>query len=178
MNGEQQARRGKRPRPPLDPATLRALALHYVGKYATTQGKLCAYLGRKVKERGWVEGTPLPDLQALAEEFQGRGYVDDEGYASAKTNSLLRRGYGAARVRMALRTAGIAAETVSRHADLDIESAEQSALSFARRKRLGPFGNTPIDHKAQSRALAAFIRAGHSYEIARKILGIPPESAD
>lgn len=178
MNGERQARRGKRPRPPLDPATLRALALHYVGKYATTRGKLAAYLQRKVRERGWVDETPLPDLQALADDFAARRYVDDEAYAGAKANSLLRRGYGAGRVKSALRAAGIDAETVTRHADLDSDSAEESALYFARRKRLGPFGNTPIDHKAQSRALAAFVRAGHSYEIARKILEIPPESVD
>jgi regulatory protein len=45
--------RPRRALPPLDQAALQELALRYVGKYATTRAKLRAYLGRKLRERGW-----------------------------------------------------------------------------------------------------------------------------
>lgn len=172
MSAQQQAFRPRRPRPPLDPATIRALALHYVGRYATTQARLTHYLERKLRERGWIDGEPEPDLGALVKEFVRLGYVDDDAFAAARVNALLRRGYGATRLNIALRHAGIAVEKAESAARIDIDSAHEAAMIFARRKRLGPFGPQLQDPKARSRALAAFARAGHSYEIAGKILNL------
>lgn len=175
MNGQQQARRPKRPRPALDLATIRALALHYVGRYATTRARLRMYLERKLRERGWVENTPLPDIQSIVAEFARLGYVDDAAFAKARANSLLRRGYGANRVNAALRHAGIDAEQAKAVTEMDSDSAQEAAMTFAKRKRLGPFGSPLADAKARSRAFSAFVRAGHSYEFARKILNIEPD---
>lgn len=51
-------------------------------------------------------------------------------------------------------------------------------MTFARRKRLGPFGPPLSDAKARTRAVAAFLRAGHSFEIVREILAIAPGDDD
>ena len=64
--------RNKKPRPPLDQGSLERLALHYVGRYATTRARLKTYLSRKLKERGW-EGGARPDVDALAEKLSGLG---------------------------------------------------------------------------------------------------------
>ena len=178
MRGQQQASRPKRTRPPLDPATFRALALHYVGRYATTSARLKNYLERKVRERGWSELATPPDFDGLAEDFTRLGYVDDDAFAESRASSLLRRGYGARRIDLALRQAGITAEKAGIAVPTDAESAQNSAMIFARRKRLGPFGPPLLDSKARSRALAAFLRAGHGYEIARKILAIEHDAPD
>lgn len=178
MSGQQQARRHKRPRPPLDSPALRALALHYVGRYATTQGKLKHYLQRKIGERGWVENGSYPQIDSLVAEFAERGYVDDAGFAEAKTHSMLRRGYGTARVKASLRQSGVATELVNEVTQVNPDSARDAALAFARRRRLGPFGAPAVDHKAREKAIAAFIRAGHSYEIAREIVESVAESSD
>ena len=45
---------GKRPPPPLDEDALRELALRHVARFATSRGKLLAYLNRKLRERGWA----------------------------------------------------------------------------------------------------------------------------
>jgi regulatory protein len=58
----------RKPPPPLNDERLRGLALHYVGKYATTKGKLATYLTRKIRERGW-EGERRTDIAALVEQF-------------------------------------------------------------------------------------------------------------
>lgn len=175
MHHQQQASRPRRPRTPLDPATIRALALHYVGRYATTQARLKQYLDRKLRERGWVESAPAPELEQMAGEFARLGYVDDDAFAAARVTSLLRRGYGANRLSIALRHAGIPADKAETAARVDHESARKSAMAFARRKRLGPFGPPPPDTKARARAMAAFLRAGHSYELVREILALEPD---
>ena len=95
---------------PLDAAQLDALALAYVARFATSGGKLAAYLARKLRERGWQEDAPPPDLAALVERMAAQGYIDDAGFALAKGQGLLRRGYGARRIEGALMQAGIAAE--------------------------------------------------------------------
>lgn len=165
-------RTSRRPRPPLDTAGLRELGLAYVGKFATTKSKLADYLRRKVAERGW-SGTDQPDIDGLVEQFAGSGYVDDEAYALAKSRSLTARGYGAARVRQSLHAAGVDEEDAGPARELAAEQAEEAALRFARRRRIGPFAEEPSDRAAREKAIAALIRAGHSYEIARKVVETP-----
>ncbi len=163
--------RTRKPRPPLDPARLNELALHYVGRFATTRAKLRSYLQRKVRERGW-EGAS-PDFDAMAERFAELGYIDDEAYALSKSRSLTGRGYGIRRVEQSLRTAGVGdadAGPARRYAE---EDRVEAALRFAERRRLGPFASEPIDRPARDKAIATMIRAGHSFSLARKILELP-----
>src|SRR5690606_32415754 len=82
--------RDRRPIPTLDSASLERLALRYVERFATTRGKLAAYLARKIRERG-REGDPA-DPGAIAERFAELGYVNDRLFAEAKASSMTRRG--------------------------------------------------------------------------------------
>ena len=61
--------RQRRPRPPLSAEKLNELALAYVGRFATTRARLRTYLRRKVRERGWDDGSP-PDFEAIAERLR------------------------------------------------------------------------------------------------------------
>lgn len=168
-------RKPRRERPPLTSEALNELALRYVGRFATTRAKLRSYLQRKVRERGW-SGNTEPDLEALAERFAEHGYIDDQGYAVAKSRSLAGRGYGKARLVQSLRIAGVEeadSEAARDHADAESVNA---ALRFARRKRIGPYAAELPDPKARERALAAMLRAGHSFALSRAIIGIGPGS--
>jgi regulatory protein len=153
----------------LDQPQLAALALHYVGRYATTQVKLRRYLERKLRERDW-NGAQVADIDAVITKCVAYGYVDDQSFAVARAAALSRRGYGAARVNGALRQAGIDA-----HASLDIsalshEEAMAAALRFAKRKSIGPFSRVEVNQKARDRMMSALIRAGHSFDVARAIM--------
>lgn len=165
---------GRKPRPPLDRERLNELALFYVGRYATTRTKLAAYLRRKVKERGFDGGDP--GIEGLVERFAAAGLVDDSAYALAKARSLSERGYGGARVRQALRIAGVEEQDSQDARDLSAERAVESALRFARRRRLGPFADGFPDRKERQRALAAMVRAGHEFELARAVVDCAPGS--
>ena len=165
--------RQRRPRPPLSSEKLHELALAYVGRFATTRAKLRTYLSRKVRERGWDDG-PAPDFEAIAERFAAQGYVDDAAYALSKSRSLTGRGYGVRRVDQSLRTAGVEEQDAAparEHAKAD---RVEAALHFAERRRLGPFASEPADRKGRERALAAMIRAGHGFGLARAIIDIRP----
>lgn len=168
------ARPGSRkPRPPLDDKRLEELALHYVGKYATSRSKLIGYLVRKVRERGW-DGPREPRLEELAERFSELGYVDDAAYALAKSRSLSSRGYGKRRLEQKLRISGIGDEDAAAAREHSEREAVESAVRFAERRRIGPFGTVaPPDPNRRQKALAAMVRAGHSFELARIIVEWP-----
>jgi regulatory protein len=148
--------------------------LRYVGRFATTRAKLRSYLARKLRERGW-DGVREPDLAGIANRFADQGYVDDKAYALSKSQSLTGRGYGKRRVVETLRAAGIEEEDSGAAHDNAEAEAVSAALRFAKRRRIGPFAaSAPRDPRERDKALAAMIRAGHSFELARMILSLKP----
>ena len=147
--------------------------LAYVARFATSRAKLAAYLARKLRERGWA-GVGEPPVAELVAKAAGSGFVDDAAYALGKSRSLTARGYGGRRVAQALHAAGIDeadGKAARNHAQTE---AVEAALRFARRRRFGPFGTSPMDPRLQEKQLAAMIRAGHDLRLAKAIVRLPP----
>jgi regulatory protein len=166
-------RKHRKPAPPLNPAKLDELALAYAGRYATSRAKLRSYLARKLRERGW-DGAREPDLEQLADRFAELGYVDDSAFALVKAQGLSARGYGKRRLTEKLRLAGIGDEDSAEargHADAEALAA---ALRFAERHRIGPFASAAPDPRQREKVIAAMIRAGHPFALAREIVDLPP----
>lgn len=162
----------RRPVPPLDRPALDRLALRYVERFATTRGKLAAYLTRKIRERGF-DGTP-PDPVEIAERFAELGYVNDRLYAESKAAAMARRGLGARRVGEALRHAGVQSEDAEAIAPQVDARVGQSAIDFARRKRIGPFAAEPADRARIAKQVAAMVRAGHAPGLAWQLARMNP----
>ncbi len=158
---------------PLNSEKLRALALHYAGRYATTRGKLTTYLNRKIRERGWDEEVS-PDLETLIAGFVELGYVNDAGFAEARSRSFVRRGYGTRRLAQDLNAAGISENDSAEAMNEAQDGAWAAAENFARRKRIGPFGASIAPSEVKQKQLHAFLRAGHGWEIARRFVGAEP----
>ena len=158
---------------PLNDRRLEELALAYVGRYATTRAKLVAYLARKLRERGW-DGDRQPDPEAIAARFADLGYVDDAAYALAKSQALASRGYGKRRLEQKLRLAGVADEDSAAARDHADEAAVDAALRYARRRKIGPFASAAPDPRGREKAVAAMVRAGHPFGIARILADMPP----
>jgi regulatory protein len=164
----------RRTPPKLDEVKLRELALAYVGRFATSRAKLRAYLNRKLRERGW-SGDAAPDPEGIAESFAVQGYVDDSAYALMKSRALSGRGYGKRRVAQALRAAGIGEDDSGAANELADQEAVSAALRFAERRRIGPFAvRSNDDPREREKAIAAMIRAGHSFALARTIAAMDP----
>ena len=165
-------RTDKKPRPPLNRESLERLALHYVGRYATTRAKLASYLARKVRERGW-EGDP-PELERLVERLSELGYIDDRAFADARGAAFQRRGYGERRLDQALRAAGIEeADSEAARAEAR-EGALAAALRFAKRKRIGPYAESAPDREGRQKAFGAMLRAGHPVDVAKRVVNAAP----
>lgn len=162
----------RRPPPPLNVAALDRLALRYVERFATTRGRLTDYLKRKVRERGW-EGAP-PDPRAVAERMAELGYIDDRAYAEARATAMTRRGLGARRIAGAFRQAGIEEADAEAMAPVIAESAGAAALAFARRRRIGPWAREKPDRGAAEKQIAAMLRAGHRFDLVRRIVALAP----
>lgn len=162
---------------PLTAPRLEELALAYVARFATTQGKLRDYLQRKLRERGW-DGGEAPDLERLIGRYVELGYVDDAGWARMKAGSLLRRGYGARRVGEALGHAGLD-ESLREDVRPDEAAERQAALVLARRRRFGPFCVQEADRPLREKHIGAMLRAGHRLDVARAIIDAEtPEDAE
>src|SRR5690606_17447301 len=86
-----------------------------------------------------------------------------------KTGSLLRRGYGTRRVRQALTEAGVG-ETLRDETTPGEGDAREAALTYARRRRFGPFGAAAPDAALREKQLAAMVRAGHGFDAARALV--------
>jgi regulatory protein len=166
---KQECKQPKRAKTPLDDARLRDLALSYVARYATSGARLERYLKRKLREFGWADEESPSDVAALVERYVGLGYVDDRGFAQARSSSLLRRGYGARRVAQALGQDGISPEIRSA-----VEASESelrhAALAMAAKRRFGPFGAEAPDKERREKQLSAMLRAGHSLDSAREMV--------
>ena len=163
---------GRRAAPPLDSKSLERLALRYVERFATTKARLTDYLTRKIRERGW-EGDRV-DPAAIAERMAGLGYVDDRSYAEAKAAAMARRGLGARRVAGMLRQAGVGGEDAEAVAPAVEDRAIEAAITFARRRRIGPFADQPADRPTREKHIAAMLRGGHSPTLSRRIATMAP----
>jgi regulatory protein len=168
----------QRPRPPLDRRQLDEIALRYVARFATSRAKLRTYLVRKVRERGW-NGEEEAPVDAITARLCDLGYVDDKAYAASLARSLGSRGYGQRRVAGALSHAGIGEPDAAEALETTAQGAAEAVLRFAKKRRIGPFATGDADRLIREKWVAAMIRAGHSFDLARKIaycpVGIIPE---
>jgi regulatory protein len=156
---------------PLDPRRLEELALAYVARFATSAARLSGYLERKLAQRGWSgEAEANAAVKALVGRFVQAGYIDDAGFARARSAGLLRRGYGGQRIDQALRSAGLDEE--ARAAGAASESdARRAALRLASRRGFGPFGSgSRPDRALRQKQIAAMLRAGHPLDTARELI--------
>ncbi|RYD42930.1 MAG: RecX family transcriptional regulator [Sphingomonadales bacterium] len=161
---------------PLGAARLDELALTYVARFATSRAKLTRYLSRKVRESEWIdEIDAMTACEAVADRMEQLRYLDDRQYAVMRAGAMTRRGLGVRRVKAQLYVDGIAPADSGEAIETAEGAAVTAAVGFARRRRFGPFAvHASDDPKQRERQIAAFLRAGHSMTIARRILAVPP----
>ena len=152
------------------------LALAYVARFATSRAKLTRYLSRKIRESEWTgEVDAVAACEAVADRMEQLQFLDDRQYAVMRAGAMTRRGMGVRRVKAQLYVDGIASEDSGEAIATAEASALASAIGFARRRRFGAFATRVTDDpKLRERQVAAFLRAGHSMTLARRILAIAP----
>jgi regulatory protein len=72
--------------------------------------------------------------------------------------------------------AGIGEEDAAEAREHAEREKVEAALHFARRRRIGPFAAGEPDIKQREKAIAAMVRAGHSFGIANAVARLAPGS--
>ena len=162
-------------------------ALHYLGRYASTTGRLEQVLTRFAHRKLADED---PDRLAVlirqkVDDCVRRGYVDDQLYAEQKTASLRNQGSSRMGIRRKLFMAGVGNalidDAISSHDEDEGDDAETvAAIIYARRRRLGPFARQDnLKDGWKDRHLGSLARAGFSISVARFVLNFDaPASAE
>ena len=154
-------------------------ALNYLARYASSAENLRRVLTRRAHRRA-PEAVPEAAalINALVVRYQDSGLLDDAAYASARVQSLHRRGESmrAMRARLAAKgvPAAVVADAVSGLGAGSTDPDLEAACAFARRRRLGPFRRSAADH---ARELGSFARAGFSRRVAEAVLACPDVAA-
>jgi regulatory protein len=110
----------------------------------------------------------------MTDQFAELGYVNDALYAEGRARALARRGFGERRLEQDLRASGI--EDKDSNVAREHAAAERlsSALALARRKRIGPFALEIAAPDIRKKQMAAMMRAGHDFALARRIIEAEP----
>ena len=169
------------PRPPgpaPDADTLREAALRHLARFSATEMGMVRVLDRRIDR--WARasaGDPavVRAAQRAAREVAAAlvagGLIDDRAFAEARARRLTRAGRSAAVIGAHLAARGVAA--ANRPAAPDPEQELAAALAYARRRRLGPFGEDASGPKA----LGAMARAGFSRDVAQRALAMDADEA-
>ena len=159
-------------------------ALHYLGRYATSQHRLKEVLGRFAMRKLDKHDTDEVDaaISATVIRCQMLGYLDDDSFAQSQALGHRRKGRSELGIRQRLRQHRLDDTII----DAALDTADQhtangellAACLFARRRRLGPFDRQLCDNLndrqafilRQQRHLGSMARAGFTMAISRSVI--------
>lgn len=176
----------RKARPPT-PERLRRRALFYLERFAASRAHLARVLERRALRDAEALELPrapvLEAIEALLGDLERLGLLDDQSYAEGLARSLANRGRSPRRIELELAAKGVARplaqEATSRLRETAVDLELETAIAFARRRRLGPFATDPSRSKPAEKALAAFARAGFSRRTAERVMAAArPEDLD
>jgi regulatory protein len=170
--------RGRRGPRKATPKYLRNSALYYLERYPSSSAHLRRLLLAKVTRSARAHGTDAEEgaaaVEALIAELLDAGLLDDARYAGERARVLHRRGASARAIRAGLLAKGVEVALIDQAlAGLREEAAEPelaAALTYARRRRLGPYRSPTARAGLREKDLAALGRQGFGYDLARRII--------
>ena len=170
---------------PVTAAYLERAALHYLGRFNSSEANLRTVLVRKVQRRTG-EFSVCSDhhdwIAEVAAKCVRLGYVNDENYARGRIQAMLVRGKPVRAIRLDLRQKGIDADLADR-IFAEIESQQQqergeeqdlnmrAASAYVKRRRFAAFRRSDRcygDDKLEKEK-AAMARAGFSFDVINRI---------
>ena len=172
--------------PPPTRTQLREAALRHLARFSATEAGLVRVLDRRIqrwRRRAEAEGAETAEAglaaqaaaRQVARALVEAGVIDDAAYARQRSSRLARSGRSRRAVSADLAARGISTEIAA--AVLPASRDElPAALEFARRRRIGPFGQS-ADGGARLRDLGMLARAGYSRGVAEQALNMEREQA-
>jgi regulatory protein len=155
-------------------------ALDYLERYAASSARVAEVLTRAVRRRhGSVTPAERVLVASVVERLQEIGLLDDARYAEARIRSLRDAGRSVQKAPLSLRAKGVDAAVIDGalaedEADRGPDGEHQAARAFVRKRRFGAHGNPDTRAERRQKELAALLRAGFAYDVAREVLAEEP----
>lgn len=178
----------KRPKK-VTPEYLERAAVFYLERYSSSAENLRRVLDRKVRRSIQEHGAPEAGeaaqwIAAVIAKLQRNALVDDRAYAVSRVRRLYAEGKALGRIRQTLAAKGVAkpdVEAALERLEMEAEAPVSdlpAAISYARRRRLGPYRTDPADRAAmRQKDMGALARRGFSHAVAIKVLGAADREA-
>ena len=171
---------------PPDESSLFEAALNHLARYAATEAGLARVLARKIDRWARQQSTDTDpetisalarraksSIPALITRLKSAGALNDEAYAASRAKRLTREGKSRRGALAHLAAKGIAPATAASILTDDPDRELAAACAYLRRRRAGPFGNTP-----ELKILGAMARAGFTQSTARQALRLDRQEAE
>jgi regulatory protein len=166
------------------PASLRRAAESYVARFASSAEQLRRVLMRRVERSARAHDTDreagAAEVGKIIDRYRELGLIDDAAFARSRAAGLFGRGESPSAIRRRLMLQGVGETDIddalahllddSEDAHTIDDLADEAAIRFARRSRIGPFRRQPADADGKRRELARLARRGFGLEIAKRIV--------
>ncbi len=161
---------------------IRNFAYSYLEKYSPSKQQLRTYLFKKlikINQRKSSKKEIFNLIDTVITSLEDQKLLSDKYYSNAKSKSLLKKGYSLNKIRYNLIKKGIEEkyikDSISKIKENESDPDFFSAIKICRRRRIGPCreeSNRPLFYKKD---IAILARSGFSYEVSKRVLGIPKE---
>ena len=164
---------------------LRNLAYIYLEKYSPSKQELKTYLLKKILKKNQKTSTKkelFNLIDVVISTLEEQKFISDSYYSNAKAKTFLRRGYSLNKIRHHLIKKGINEKyikaSISKIKEDESDPDFFSAIRICRRRRIGPSREESNRSLFYKKDISILARSGFSYEISKKVLGIPKEDFD
>ena len=149
---------------------IKKYALNYLNRYASSKKNLKNVLLRKIKKFNNNEKEIKIHIKNILDELQKENIINDEKFANSIAFNYAQTGKSKKFIKFKLLQKGINIDDINNALqNLEEENPDfeiQSAIHFARKKKLGKFGNS-LNKKND---LSKMARAGFNYDIIKKVI--------
>ena len=155
---------------------LRNIALYYLERFESSEETLRQVLKRRIDKYAFANKEYNPDeayrwAEEIINECLKQNFINDRRFAEFKVNDYLNAGKPKRYIEQKLKQKGIDEKIICSIFDETDYSEKDTALNFARKKKIGCFRNDAEERKTfRQKDLGALIRAGFDYDIAKEII--------
>lgn len=166
----------------ITPQRLKNIALYYLKRFETTASSLRQVLVKRINEYayynpGYDKSEAMGWVENIISDFERYGYVNDGRFAELKCRDYIAAGKPRRYIENKLREKGVSAEIIGKCFEEQEYDPLETALLFARKKRIGPFRQDEEQRRdMKQKDMGTLVRAGFDYDIVITVLDY--EAAD
>ena len=161
---------------------IRNWSFSYLEKYSVSKQQLKTYLLKKMlkKSHKSINKKEIHNLiDVVISTLEKQKFISDKYYSDYKSKAFYKKGYSLNKIRYNLIGKGIdqkyIKDSISKIKEQESNPDFFSAIKLCKKRRIGPSRDESNRSLFFKKDISILARAGFSYDISKKILGIPKE---